>query len=891
MERKWYRAPFIKGVLLVLAHISAVVAVLGFTWVILCAGVNFINPAANIPKSYNETRQFSINMSDAMYNATEGMLHSENLAKNGKLDESKLINIEKYYNSQDISYKEGEGNGFVYTLNDLVNSKTDGRDHAIIVCQKIDGSYAYEEWESIRGKLLSGELVFAELADEQESPESEGEVNNNLENFLYYLENRYSGYENSEYFGICDKNGTLLYTDCWRMPESEILDILLSTKTAEGKEFLDLINEEPYWNGRLTEMEDMFQSVRGSINEEVDYYLQYEKNWTEGKTNLAFLIIDENAKKVYTNVSKYKDFNTAEEKYQELMKNKEGRENAYVYMDYETRETEVQNAGKWKASEWLSIGEHLNYNLGTENFKFIAAVDLDYPVMDHFQYVDEAYGKIQPYLHNMAVAAWVSVVVFLICVIWLTAVSGRSNMQDGVKLNIVDRLFTEIPAGTLVCGIGMIIGGVAVSYGEWYNNYGNWIIDGNGFSYYSAVTPVVGIQEFILIALMVLGGAICSFYGYLSCVRKLKAGTFFSGLGVWRIGRWCVRVLVKICRAAVNSIASFWRHRNLLTKVIVLFVGLAFLHILVGLSPFFVFLAIIVDIVLFMILMKYTIDKQKVMKGIKEITAGNVEYKIPAEELKGDNRELAESINTIGQGLQNAVEESLKSERLKADLITNVSHDIKTPLTSIINYVDLLKRENIEDPKIKGYIEVLEAKAQRLKILTEDVVEASKISSGNIKLEMMDLNFVEMILQTAGEFSEKFEARDLKLISNLPDRPVLIHVDGRRLWRVLANIYNNAAKYAMEHTRIYADLEETDNAVAFSLKNVSEQALNISADELTERFIRGDISRSTEGSGLGLSIAKNLTEKMNGEFKIYLDGDLFKITLVFPKVRKQETQE
>lgn len=249
---------------------------------------------------------------------------------------------------------------------------------------------------------------------------------------------------------------------------------------------------------------------------------------------------------------------------------------------------------------------------------------------------------------------------------------------------------------------------------------------------------------------------------------------------------------------------------------------------------------------------------------------------------------MAEAVNDIGNGLNRAVEAGIKSERLKTDLITNVSHDIKTPLTSIINYVDLLKRENFDDPKIQGYLEILEAKSQRLKTLTEDVVEASKVSSGNITLEMMDVNLVEMLNQTIGEFSEKMDAKNLTIVATLPEEAAIIHVDGRRMWRVLENIFNNAAKYAMPGTRVYVDLKVTDaknengkKKVFFSMKNMSENPLNINADELTERFIRGDISRSTEGSGLGLSIAKNLTEMQGGTFTLYVDGDLFKVMIEF----------
>ena len=234
-----------------------------------------------------------------------------------------------------------------------------------------------------------------------------------------------------------------------------------------------------------------------------------------------------------------------------------------------------------------------------------------------------------------------------------------------------------------------------------------------------------------------------------------------------------------------------------------------------------------------------------------------------------------------------AVQEQMKSERLKADLITNVSHDIKTPLTSIINYVDLLKRENIENEKAKDYIRVLDEKSQRLKQLTEDLVEASKISSGNIKLEFMNLNLNELVQQVNGEFAERFEGRNLDLICILQPEPLLIRADSRRIWRVLENLYVNVCKYAMPGTRVYVDAIKKDG-IQLSIKNISENPLNFQADELTERFIRGDVSRSTEGSGLGLSIAKNLTVLQHGSFNIYLDGDLFKVTITFDEAVKEK---
>lgn len=275
------------------------------------------------------------------------------------------------------------------------------------------------------------------------------------------------------------------------------------------------------------------------------------------------------------------------------------------------------------------------------------------------------------------------------------------------------------------------------------------------------------------------------------------------------------------------------------------------------------------------------VQRNKVMEGISKISEGDLEYKIAEQELRGDNKKLAQSVNTIGEGLHRAVDESMKNERLQADLITNVSHDIKTPLTSIINYVDLLKREDLQNERAQNYIKVLDSKSQRLKQLAEDLVEASRISSGNINLQMERINLVELVYQTEGEFAERFEERSLKVVSKLPSQSVVVLADGRRIWRVLENLYQNVAKYAMEQTRVYVDLQADGEKVIFSIKNISKYPLNIEADELTERFIRGDISRSTEGSGLGLSIAQNLTTLMGGNFQIYLDGDLFKVMIEF----------
>lgn len=284
-------------------------------------------------------------------------------------------------------------------------------------------------------------------------------------------------------------------------------------------------------------------------------------------------------------------------------------------------------------------------------------------------------------------------------------------------------------------------------------------------------------------------------------------------------------------------------------------------------------------------------QKDLLNNAITCIAKGDTGFRLDTKKLTGKERTVGDHINNIGSGLDTALQEKVKSERLKADLITNVSHDIKTPLTSIINYVDLLKRQKIQDPKIASYLEVLDQKSQRLKTLTEDLVEASKASSGNLKLEVTDIDLVELVQQTNGEFEERFDQRHLKIISDFPDGMIIIKADGRRLWRVLENLYTNAFKYAQEGSRVYVDVTSVDGKAIFTMKNISEKPLNISPDELTERFVRGDVARTTEGSGLGLSIARSLTQLQNGEFVITIDGDLFKAQVIFEEERQETRAE
>lgn len=332
---------------------------------------------------------------------------------------------------------------------------------------------------------------------------------------------------------------------------------------------------------------------------------------------------------------------------------------------------------------------------------------------------------------------------------------------------------------------------------------------------------------------------------------------------------------------------DIWNHQKIAKKTLICCVGYAgfnVLGVLFGLSTEFP----IVFLILFignMYVWRWFYKEQKsidsIIQGLRKINDGDVAFQIDCQEMK-TWKELAQLVNHIGEGLEKAVASSIRDERLKAELITNVSHDIKTPLTSIINYVDLLKREGITEQPAKEYIEVLDKKSLRLKQLIEDLVEASKASTGNIELACTRLDMKELVIQTMAEFEDKFQEKELTVVADLHQMPACIYADGRRCFRIIENLFSNVYKYSLEHTRVYISLQQEEQQIVFCMKNISKSPLNIDPEELSQRFVRGEESRTTEGSGLGLSIAKSLTELQDGVFTLEVDGDLFKVTVAFP---------
>ena len=352
--------------------------------------------------------------------------------------------------------------------------------------------------------------------------------------------------------------------------------------------------------------------------------------------------------------------------------------------------------------------------------------------------------------------------------------------------------------------------------------------------------------------------------------------------------RWVRRGLkyfYRGCRAVVRLLPIIWQW--LLTALVMLCaMGLFFTlaEATYGYSQlFWIFLFIFSVMASFAVVCYGAWCFGALLKGIRYMVQGNLNHQIDTRYLFGCFKEFALYLNSLADAAQQAALRQMKSERMKTELITNVSHDIKTPLTSIINYVDLMKKPHSEEDQA-AYLEVLDRQSLRLKKLVDDLMDMSKASSGNMSVELGQVDAAEAINQALGEFADKLEQVNLTPVFRHPDAPVIMQADGRLLWRVLSNLLSNAVKYALPDTRLYVDLMVLQGNAVLAIKNISREQLNINAEELMERFVRGDASRNTEGSGLGLNIAKSLVELQKGQMHLMVDGDLFKVTLIFPLV-------
>ncbi len=444
----------------------------------------------------------------------------------------------------------------------------------------------------------------------------------------------------------------------------------------------------------------------------------------------------------------------------------------------------------------------------------------------------------------------ISIIIMIVYLIWAT---GHEKGKEGIQLNSIDRISYEVISIVIMTVIGMMM----------------------SFAIASIETQIPQRILMSVFLLCYLIGYACLAVWVSTTIRRLKAKQFIRSFLTYKVCRWIKVTLEKIFKKVTDK-------QNTNRKITIIYWGFVAISIILACfvwSGIGFLILIAFWIWAYYKLLQYNKKLQKINEALRNIYEGNPNIKLNEEELEGTLKIMAKYINDIAGGFTNAIEQSLKSERLKTELITNVSHDIKTPLTSIINYVDLLKKEDINNAQIEQYIAVLDKKSQRLKKLIEDLVEASKVSSGNVKLNMEVINLKELLNQSIGEFEDKLEKKNLKVEMDLPNENVLIKADNRYLYRVIENVFSNISKYALEGSRVYIKLEKQKEDVYLEFKNISKDKLNISAEELMQRFVRGDKSRYTEGSGLGLSIAESLTELQGGKFKIDIDGDLFKVEI------------
>lgn len=875
---KWYRKTGVKAIVLIVAILSGAMLITNLLSLMNLAGSTDLPSLWTMSQQpFEESQEFNYMVENYMDDVLT-QIRLENLFEtDGMMNRNKEIDVMEYSKNDTAN---GENvSGIAYSLEELINwgedfdsAESDNyAKNSVIVCQKPEGTYEYYYTSDFMTRVESGvfDIIMQDGSD--------------VDGFLQELQNgKYtsSGFYN---FDIVDMEGNILYTDCWNFGSA-----LIEKYAPQGAEnLLQVVNNSPRLNGKLSVIYDDLAYTLGNIYSDYQNYQMGFEHLEEGNTNFTYIYANNDTKKVVTNKTSYENYAELEKNVQNLISEKDVK---YMVI-YPKLKDFNSNMNVSKSDKWEKLRSYSSEKKW--NSVFAVAVDTTYTTQDQFYQNKVAYDNNIPYFKGTTWLLVLSIILFLGATIWLTLEAGRTAEDEELHLNGFDHWKTEI-AAVLIVLIWIVGSYIGIHF--WNGNIYTMINDiptylkdgGTYFEYYyargmdvssaymsaSLYLPSLSIAELAEIYFYGVFTLGCFFMGYVSLIKRIK------GRNLWKNS---------LLRVIVRFIYKIYDNRKKTTKTVLLLCGFFLVQ---GIAVLFrngvtMLLVLLADVGVFYVVLNGLLLKEKLKKGIEEIALGNMEYQIPLQGLRGENLKLAEMINGIANGFHMAVEEAMKNERLKTDLITNVSHDIKTPLTSIINYVAILKQSDIADPKIQGYLDILEAKAQRLKTLTEDVVEASKVSSGNISLEYMDVDLVEMIQQTEGEMAEKFEARNLKMIVNLPAEPAVVHVDGGRMWRVLENIFGNAAKYAMPGTRVYADLKLEEDTVDLSLKNVSEHQLNISADELTERFIRGDLSRSSEGSGLGLSIAQSLTTMQGGTFNLYLDGDLFRVNIRFPRVKKQ----
>ena len=495
---------------------------------------------------------------------------------------------------------------------------------------------------------------------------------------------------------------------------------------------------------------------------------------------------------------------------------------------------------------------------------FRSYIAADYPAQDSVYWALRIYDVMAEFAPNAAVVVTVCALAELLFLVFLARAAGRRVGREETVAGWQEKIPFDLYAAVVLGGSAMLVAAAASGTEDTFQGF----------------EPIM-----IAVVLACCAAAYALFLAFWMtlCVR-VKLGRWWENtVCCWllrlcrRILRWCWRVLCRAWGALagfVRGIPLVWRTAVGCCVIGVLLFALESNHA-DGLLLMLIALLSVAACLLSMQL-------RRLQKGGEALAAGDLTSQVDTSHMYFDLKRHGENLNAISRGMSIAVEQKLKSERLKTELITNVSHDIKTPLTSIVNYVDLLQREHTPEQE-REYLAVLDRQAHKLKKLTVDLVEMSKASTGNIPCHIARRSVRELIDQTVGEYAEKLSAARLEPVVTLPDEELYCLCDGALMWRVLDNLLSNACKYACAGTRLYVAARREGETVAFSFKNISRDALNVDPDELMERFVRGDSSRTTEGSGLGLNIAKSLVELQKGTFSIAIDGDLFKVGFILPR--------
>lgn len=611
-------------------------------------------------------------------------------------------------------------------------------------------------------------------------------------------------------------------------------------------------NEMELYFSRFTGLGDI---LRLRIGGEYLEYVRSVKDINFNERNLAYYVRHNG--KVYSNVtsrekatscSAYMTIQkTASDEYEVQFSNFK---NTYISSTYVT--SLMQNLDSLTPDDKLYIGIYTTY-----------------PYEDTFRQDNQIFSEYYSYTFPALVIGVVTAIAAIWLFVHILRRSGRISGDDtAVYLTPIDRIPVEI---LFIVGLAELIVIFAA-------------LESMAVSDSRSIAEITSL-EYIMVVGCFEGLYLLGIIWLLSIVRQVKAGC------LWQHS--LIRSGYIFCRKLVQTVS---RQKNLAAKTAECFAfyllinGVLILMLILGVdnsAPLASLGALLLIIGFNVYILILQIRKAKGEESIREATKalaeGDLEYVAPKMKRLYTEQEIIDNIDHLSDGLHKAIEKSLYDERMKTELITNVSHDIKTPLTSIINYVELIKREEVDNEKVQHYLEVLDKKSQRLKQLTEDLVEVSRISSGNIELERVPIDFGELLRQAMGEFEDKFTEHELKMVERIPEEAHMIFADGRRTFRIMDNLLQNIYKYAMPGTRVYIDLTCENERVRLEIKNISKAPLNIEVSELMERFVRGDQSRTTEGSGLGLSIARDLVRMQDGEFQIYLDGDLFKVVIEFPE--------